>query len=108
MLAGYAVVTGGTLLLGRHRADAHDPPPPDAAAELTALAERVAGECVRSARALDRPRAPGPLADPNPAHASGPLRVAERTSTADLLLIADAEAWLTAVARDAVRARGAG
>ncbi|GAA2917391.1 hypothetical protein GCM10020221_11940 [Streptomyces thioluteus] len=108
MLAGYAVVTGGALLLGRHRHGAHDPPPPEAAAELAALAERVAGECVRSAGALARPARPGPLSDPNPAHTSGPLRVADRTSTADLLLIADAEAWLTAVARDAVRARGSG
>ncbi|WP_372407802.1 FUSC family protein [Streptomyces luteireticuli] len=113
MLAGYDVVTGGALLLGRHRGGGHGPPPPEAAAELAALAERVAGECVRSARALARPGAPGPLADPNPARASGPLRAADGTSTADsstadLLLIADAEAWLTAVARDAVRARGAG
>ncbi|MBH1933004.1 FUSC family protein [Streptomyces sp. AV19] len=112
MLAGYDVVTGGALLLGRHRSGDHAPPAPEATAELTALAERVAGECVRAARALSGPGSPGPASDPNPARASGPLRLADRppgrTPAADVLLMADAEAWLTAVARDAVRARGAG
>ncbi|MCC2276355.1 FUSC family protein [Streptomyces sp. ET3-23] len=101
MLTGYDVVTGGSLLLGRHAGEQHAgerpaPPSPTAAAELTALAEAVRQVCHGAAENL---RGTG---------SSGPRDVADRAAgkspAARTLLVADAEAWLTGVARDAARA----
>ncbi len=114
LITGYHLLRGGELMLLRHQdAGARDPLPPDAEAGLTALAERVAAECLRSAHAL---RTTGPPAagageppDPYPADASIPLRCAARhaarADAAAVLLTVDAEAWLTGVAQDAARLR---
>lgn len=109
MLAGYDVVTGGSLLLGRHAGERHPPPSPTAVAELTALAEEVRDVCRRAAEILRRTGSPGSAAvDRIPELPSGPLDFADRTAgeipAAHTLLITDTEAWLTAVARDAARA----
>ncbi|MBZ6474213.1 FUSC family protein [Streptomyces griseocarneus] len=126
LVAGYRMLRGGELMLIRYRERAGDEPlPEDAAAELTALAERVTGECLRAADALrrgdaaedtttdtttDTATAPA-VAAPDTYHAgdSGTLRCAARraavTDAGRVLLTVDAEAWLTGVAQDVARVR---
>ncbi|MEU1374154.1 FUSC family protein [Streptomyces triculaminicus] len=118
LVAGYRMLRGGELMLIRHRERAGgEPLPEDAAAELTALAERVTTDCLRAADALRRnAAAPEPAPDtaaaaPDAYHAddSGTLRCAARragvTDAERVLLTVDAEAWLTGVAQDVARLR---
>ncbi|MGW1200703.1 FUSC family protein [Streptomyces sp. NPDC002536] len=112
MAAGYHVVRGGEFLLSGRKGRPCGPLPREAAAELTDLAGRVATECLHAARAVaadgTHPAAGPAEPDPYPAAASAPLRHAveraARTAPSQVLLVADVEAWLTGVARDARRA----
>ncbi|MGK5640941.1 FUSC family protein, partial [Streptomyces sp. URMC 126] len=106
MLPVYEAVGGGSLMLARRRDGDRPPLPPAAGAELAGLAGRAAAECLAAAEALRSGRGPGPGPGRPPcAEASGALRwAAGHTSPAtasDVLLIADAEAWLAGVVRDA-------
>ncbi|MEU3352975.1 FUSC family protein [Streptomyces sp. NPDC037389] len=113
MLAGYHMLRGGELMLLRHGAALGDTPlAPDAAAELTLLADRVAADALRTAEALrapapSRPATGAPDPVPHPAAASGLLRSAALhagdVDAARVLLTVDAEAWLTGVAEDIAR-----
>ncbi|WP_171168218.1 FUSC family protein [Streptomyces sp. I05A-00742] len=110
MLPGYAVVGGGAMILARRRGDGCSPLPPAGGAELVELAERAAAECLASAEALRSGRGAGHGSAGAPAaEASGSLRWAAGHASsalaADVLLVADAEAWLTGVMREAGRAR---
>ncbi|MEU5052820.1 FUSC family protein [Streptomyces sp. NPDC021096] len=115
LAAGYHLLRGGELMLMRRPDGAGPAPlPPEAAAELTALAVRVADDCGRCAHALRSGTAPSaPARDPGPAplpaDTSGPLcRAALRAADSDpapVLLAVDAEAWLTGVAQDLARIR---
>ncbi|MEU5424669.1 FUSC family protein [Streptomyces olivoreticuli] len=113
LTVGYDMVHGGDLMLMSHQ---QAPLPAAVAVELTGLAERVAAEVLRAADALRAGDGGG--ADPAwtppatcPPEASGPLRYVEHGTPgipdAQALLIADAEAWLSGVARAAARIRGA-
>ncbi|MEV8474988.1 histidine kinase [Streptomyces sp. NPDC051173] len=114
LTVGYDMVHGADQMLTSRQ---EGPLPPEAAAELDGLAERVAAEVLRAAEALragDGADGPG-LAQMPPAvcppDASAPLRHVENrppgTPDTQVLLIVDAEAWLTGVARAAARIRGA-
>ncbi|KAB7843761.1 FUSC family protein [Streptomyces mobaraensis] len=105
-LPGYAVVAGGAMMLARRRDDDRPPLPPAADAELTGLAGLAAARCLATAQSLrsERPLGRAPDGAP-PAEASGPLRWAAGHATsaraADVLLVAEAEAWLAGVVRAA-------
>ncbi|WP_327071066.1 FUSC family protein [Kitasatospora sp. NBC_01302] len=106
MMPGYQSLTGGELvLLGAN--GRCGPLPPEAVTHLTALADRTAAACLRAAAVL---RGEAEQSEPvathaYPAQTSPVLRCAVQqaagTPPLDLLLIADTEAWLTAVARSA-------
>ncbi|MFI9202427.1 FUSC family protein [Streptomyces sp. NPDC053048] len=111
LVAGYHMLRGGELMLLRRRGRGSGAPlPPDAAAELTALAERVTADSLRAAGDLRRGAVatpPEPSPEPYRADDSGTLRCAARRAAATdaerVLLTVDAEAWLTGVAQDLAR-----
>ncbi|MBZ4323234.1 FUSC family protein [Streptomyces huiliensis] len=112
MLPGYAAVGGGSMMLARRRGDAPAALPAAAGAELSSLASLAAAACLAAAASLRSGRSPRPdPAGAPPAEASGALRwaaagPASSARVADVLLVADAEAWLAGVVRDAGAARG--
>ncbi len=111
MLPGYAAVGGGAMMLARRRDGDRPPLPAAAGEELAGLAGLAAAECLAAAEALRSGRAPGRDSDgAPPAEASGALRWAAghaaSATVADVLLVAEAEAWLAGVVRDAGAARG--
>ncbi|MBB5122355.1 FUSC family protein [Streptomyces eurocidicus] len=113
LAAGYDLVHGGELLVAGWHGKAAGPLPGAAAEELTVLAGRVADGTVRVAEALRSGADPvgeaRPAEVPCPAAESSPLRqvagLPPGVTDADALLVADAEAWLTGVARDLARLR---
>ncbi|WP_171170066.1 FUSC family protein, partial [Streptomyces sp. I05A-00742] len=101
--AAYQALSGGEIILGRHRSGSRAPLPPEAAARLTALADRAAAEYLRSAAALRTEEGrPATALAPRPADTGTP-----RTPMppAHALLVADTEAWLTGAVEDAARVR---
>ncbi|UQI44977.1 FUSC family protein [Streptomyces sp. HU2014] len=114
LATGYDLVHGGELLLTGRHGRGTGPLPEAAAGELAALAGRVADGTRRAAAALRAGDGPGGAAPPGaeapcPAAESSPLRhvagLPAGVTGADALLVADAEAWLTGVARDLARLR---
>ncbi|MFC5143329.1 FUSC family protein [Streptomyces aureoversilis] len=114
MQPGHHTVSGGGLLLAARRDGEGAELPADAAALLVALADRVADDCLRATEVVRSAGADVPqLSGPYPAAESAPLRCAVAQAQAEVsgadadaatvLLIADAEAWLTGVAHDAAR-----
>ncbi|QLE70561.1 FUSC family protein [Streptomyces rectiverticillatus] len=132
MQPGHHTVSGGGLLLAEARRDGEGAVlPADATALLVALADRVAGDCLRATEFVRSAGADVPeLSGPYPAAESAPLHCAVAQAQAQaqaqvraqapdagadadpatVLLVADIEAWLTGVAHDAalvVRRAGA-
>ncbi|WP_144440703.1 FUSC family protein [Streptomyces roseifaciens] len=112
LATGRTIVHGAELLLMTHQEGLREPLPPGPAAALTGLAGQVAQEVLRAADTLrgSGPREPRTTVSRYPAEDSGPLRrAADRHGIGDahVLLVVDAEAWLTGVAHDAVRTRSA-
>lgn len=113
LATGYDLVHGGELLLTGRRGKGAGPLPGAAAGELAALAGRVSDGTARVAEALRAGADPvgeaRPAEVPCPAADSLPLRrvagLPPGVTGADALLVADAEAWLTGVARDLARLR---
>ncbi|MFE0046203.1 FUSC family protein [Streptomyces albireticuli] len=114
LATGHDLVHGGELLLTGWQGRGTGPLPEAAAGELAALAGRVADGTERAAATLraggGRAGVPPPSAEvPCPAADSSPLRhvagLPAGVTGADALLVADAEAWLTGVARDLARLR---
>ncbi|MFI0737337.1 FUSC family protein [Streptomyces sp. NPDC021100] len=111
MLPGYAAAGGGAMILARRRDGDRPPLPAAAGEELTGLAGLAAAGCLAAAETLRSGRAPGrDSGGAPPAEASGALRWAAghaaSASVADVLLVAEVEAWLAGVVRDAGAARG--
>ncbi|MEH6380053.1 FUSC family protein, partial [Streptomyces sp. KLMMK] len=107
LATGRTIVHGAELLLMTHQEGLREPLPPGPAAALTGLAGQVAQEVLRAADTLrgSGPREPRTTVSRYPAEDSGPLRrAADRHGIGDahVLLVVDAEAWLTGVAHDAV------
>ncbi|MFE5871944.1 FUSC family protein [Streptomyces roseifaciens] len=112
LATGRTIVHGAELLLMTHQEGLREPLPPGPAAALTGLAGQVAQEVLRAADTLrgSGQREPRTTVSRYPAEDSGPLRrAADRHGIGDahVLLVVDAEAWLTGVAHDAVRTRSA-
>ncbi|MBB4927650.1 FUSC family protein [Kitasatospora kifunensis] len=103
LLPGELVVGGGQLMLTRRGAPGPAPLPPQAAAQLTALADQVATEFQHAATRL---RSGAPPQSSSPAPALRPSHPAVDGLSPDaVLLIADTTAWLTGVAQAANQAR---